>query len=359
MDQLILPDPGRPDYCARCATPMVLQTRGGRARPTCPACGWVYYARPALGAAVAVELDGALVLVQRRFEPYAGWWMLPAGFVEYGEFAEDTAAREAEEETGLQVALDGLLGLYFGAGDPRDVSHLAVYRAHAVGGALQAADDAVDVRAFAPDAIPTEIAFEAQREAIADWLAARPGAPATAQARRLLRYAAAGPAPPVLVYAIVENPRGSTTRIHYDAAAASFLPEPRPFPWPLPAHYGWIPGTLNAADDTELDVLVADTAPTAPGAVLVARPIGVMYRSDGDHKVLALRADIGSAHPEVREAAQVPDLQAELARWHRDFRPSVEITGWGDAAAARRLILDSQAAWVAGRGARGGQGDSG
>ncbi len=105
MDQLILPDPGRPDYCARCATPTALQERGGRKRPTCPACGWVYYARPALGAAVAVELEGKLVLVQRRFEPYAGWWMLPAGFVEYGEFAEDTAAREAEEETGLRVEL--------------------------------------------------------------------------------------------------------------------------------------------------------------------------------------------------------------------------------------------------------------
>ena len=109
MDQLILPDPGRPDYCARCATPTVLQPRGGRQRPTCPACGWVYYARPALGAAVAVERDGGLVLVQRRFEPYAGWWMLTAGLVEYGEFAEYTEAREAEVVTGLEVCLYALL----------------------------------------------------------------------------------------------------------------------------------------------------------------------------------------------------------------------------------------------------------
>ncbi len=349
MDQLILPDPGRPAYCARCGTPTVLQERGGRARPTCPACGWVYYARPALGAAVAVELDGRLVLVQRRFEPYAGWWMLPAGFVEYGEFAEETAAREAEEETGLQVALDGLLGLYFGAGDPRNVAHLAVYRAHAVGGTLRAADDARDVRAFAPDAIPLEIAFEAQREAIADWLAGRPGAPAAGRARRLLRYAAAGPAPPVLVYAVIENPRGSTTRIRYDTTAAAFRPEPRPFPWPLPVHYGWVPGTLCAADGTELDIMVADPAPTAPGAVLVARPVGVMYRSDGDHKVLALRADTGTAYPETTEAAQLPAVQAETVRWLRDWRPTVQVTGWGDAAAARRLVLACQAAWVAAR----------
>src|SRR2546421_11580247 len=118
MDQLILPDPGRPDYCARCGTPLVPRTHGGRTRPACPNCGWVYYARNALGAAVAVELDGGLVLVQRRFEPYAGWWMLPAGVVEYGEVAADTAARQAGEGTGGQVGPHRPLGLYFGAGDP-------------------------------------------------------------------------------------------------------------------------------------------------------------------------------------------------------------------------------------------------
>jgi 8-oxo-dGTP diphosphatase len=285
--------------------------------------------------------------VQRRFEPYAGWWMLPAGFVEYGEFAEDTAARETEEETGLQVALDGLLGLYFGAGDPRNAAHLAVYRAHAVGGTLQAADDAVDVRAFAPDAIPLEIAFEAQRQAIADWVAKRPAGPAMGRARRLLRYAAAGPAAPVLVYVVIENPRGSTERIRYDARAGAFHPEGRPFPWPLPIHYGWIPGTLNPADAAELDVLVPDPGHTSPGASLVARPIGVMYRSDGDHKVLALRADSGTAYPDTTEAAALPDAQAMTVRWLRDYKADVETTGWGDSAAARRLILDCQAAWVA------------
>ncbi len=349
MDQLILPDPGRPDYCARCGTHLVSQDRGGRVRPVCPACGWVYYARNAMGAAVAVEHDGGLVLVQRRFEPYKDWWMLPAGFVEYGEFAADTAAREAEEETGLQVALDGLLGLYFGASDPRNVAHLAVYRAHAVGGVLRPADDAATVRAFAPDAIPLEIAFESQREAIADWLAARPSAPGLSRGRRLMDYADAGPAAPVLVYAVVENPRGSTTRIRYDPAAARFVAEPRPFPWPLPAHYGWIPGTLCDADDDALDVLVPDPGHTAPGAVLVGRPVGVMYRSDGDHKILALRADAGTAYPDVTEAAQLPEIQQQLVRWLGDFRSDVQATGWGDAAAARRLILEGQAAWVARR----------
>ena len=87
-------------------------------RPVCPACGWVYYAKNATGAALAVIEHEQVLLVRRAHEPYKGQWMLPAGFVEYGEFAEESAVREAEEETGLRVEVTGLWGLYFGTDDP-------------------------------------------------------------------------------------------------------------------------------------------------------------------------------------------------------------------------------------------------
>jgi inorganic pyrophosphatase len=151
------------------------------------------------------------------------------------------------------------------------------------------------------------------------------------------------------VYAVIENPRGSTGRIRYDAATATFAPEPRPFPWPLPVHYGWIPGTLCEADGAELDVLLPDPGHTTPGAVLVGRPIGVLYRSDGDHKIVALRADAGTAYPATTEVAELPELQTQLVQWLHDYRADVQATGWGDAAAARHLILTCQAAWVAER----------
>ncbi len=162
-------DPGRPGRCVRCGTQTEETDRGGRARPACPSCGWVYYARNALGAALAIEGPGGILLVQRSHDPYEGQWMLPAGFVEYGEFAEESAVREAEEETGLQVELTGLWGLYFGTDDPRNVAHLAVYGARAVGGELRAGDDARDARFFPRGQLPAEIAFEAHRQALADW----------------------------------------------------------------------------------------------------------------------------------------------------------------------------------------------
>ena len=163
------PDPGRPDFCGRCAAPLVAQAKGGRARPVCPRCGWVYYARPAFGAAVLIEFGGRVLLVQRRNPPYQGYWMLPAGFVEYDECAAGTAVREAREETGLEVRLAGLHGLYYGTDDPRNPSHLAVYYAEVTGGELRVGDDAAALATFHPAELPQQIAFAGQRQALADW----------------------------------------------------------------------------------------------------------------------------------------------------------------------------------------------
>ena len=164
-------DPGEPSYCAKCGKPTIMRAHGGRARPHCVACGWTYFGKNAMGAAVAILSDDGqrLLLVQRAHEPYLGWWMLPAGFIEYGEYAADTAVREAEEETGLQVELTGLRGLYFGTDDPRDISHLAVYDARVVGGTLTAGDDASAVAFFGPDELPEQIAFQGHRDALRDW----------------------------------------------------------------------------------------------------------------------------------------------------------------------------------------------
>jgi 8-oxo-dGTP diphosphatase len=177
LDPSGFPDPGRPRYCARCGAALEERERGGRRRPVCPRCGWTYYAKNAIGAAVLIErpaVAGAgkeVLLVQRAHEPYRDWWMLPAGFVEYGERAEATAVREAREECGIEVRLDGLFGVYFGTDDPRNPSYLLVYRAHPVdeGATLVAGDDARALGWFAAGALPERIAFEGHRQALADW----------------------------------------------------------------------------------------------------------------------------------------------------------------------------------------------
>jgi 8-oxo-dGTP diphosphatase len=171
VDPSGFPDPGRPRYCARCGAAMEERDTHDRRRPVCPRCGWTYYAKNAIGAAILIERDGAALLVQRAREPYRGDWMLPAGYVEYGEDAARTAVREAAEECGLTVRLAGIFGHYFGTDDPRNPSYLIVYRAvpEPADATPRAGDDAAATGWFAPDALPANIAFEAHRRALADW----------------------------------------------------------------------------------------------------------------------------------------------------------------------------------------------
>ncbi|HEU4941145.1 MAG TPA: NUDIX domain-containing protein, partial [Candidatus Eisenbacteria bacterium] len=83
------------------------------------------------------------------------------------------AVREAREETGLRVRLDGLFGVYAGRDDPRTRAVLILYHARITGGRLTAGDDASEVAFFPLERLPRPIAFRAHVEALRDlkkWL---------------------------------------------------------------------------------------------------------------------------------------------------------------------------------------------
>jgi len=89
-----------------------LLKRGDPKRLVCESCGFVLYLGPKLVAGTIFELDGGVVLIQRSIEPGYGKWTFPGGFVERGEVAEDAARREALEETGVEIEVTGIVGLY-------------------------------------------------------------------------------------------------------------------------------------------------------------------------------------------------------------------------------------------------------
>ena len=122
------------------------------------------------------------ILIRRGFQPGRGLWAQPGGFLEVDETPTEGAIRETLEETGLVVAPGEIVGLY--ARLEAAVVVLA-YEAAIVGGELRTTPEALEVRAFAPDAIPwPEIAFRTTWWALVDWLARRhpevrpPGRPA-------------------------------------------------------------------------------------------------------------------------------------------------------------------------------------
>ena len=157
-----------PTYCPRCGATLERRFAEGREREVCSACGFVFYRNPVPAVGVVVELEGQVVLVRRRYEPRAGFWALPAGFMELGESAEEAAIRECHEETGLLVQIDHLLGVYsFGFGEQSGL--LIIYAATAAGGILAAGDDATEVGTFSLEQLPGSFAFRTHLQALDRW----------------------------------------------------------------------------------------------------------------------------------------------------------------------------------------------
>lgn len=102
-----------------------------------------------------------IVLVERKYPPYG--WALPGGFVEYGESLEETAVREAKEETSLDIRLVEQFYTYSDPGrDPRFHTISTVYIATAQG-RPRAHDDALNVGVFTEGDRPRPLAFDHER----------------------------------------------------------------------------------------------------------------------------------------------------------------------------------------------------
>lgn len=68
-----------------------------------------YPSSPLVGAGAVVYDGPKVLLIKRKYPPNEGRWALPGGLVELGERVQDAVVREIKEETGLEVALKGLL----------------------------------------------------------------------------------------------------------------------------------------------------------------------------------------------------------------------------------------------------------
>ena len=117
-----------------------------------------------------------------------------------------------------------------------------------------------------------------------------------------------------------------------------------------PGNYGFIPHTLSE-DGDPCDVLVANTRPLVPGSYIAVRPIGVMLMEDeggGDEKIIAVPVPkLTKRYENVHNYTDLPKITLDQIQHffehYKDLEPGkwVKLKGWGDAATAKKLIVEA------------------
>ncbi len=158
--------PGEFSYCPHCATELEVSDVKGGARRNCPACGFVHFRNPGVGAAVVVWDDaGRLLLIKRsQGTTRPGLWAIPAGYVDYGEDIRSAAARELFEETGLVADVGDPVWVASNFHDPATLTVGIWFAGTVIGGSLRPGDDADEAGFFAlgdlpPLAFDTDVAY--------------------------------------------------------------------------------------------------------------------------------------------------------------------------------------------------------
>ena len=163
---------------------------------------------------------------------------------------------------------------------------------------------------------------------------------------------AIGNNPPDDVNVIIEVPiGGEPIKYEMDKAAGTlvvdrFLHTPMRYP----GNYGFVPHTLSD-DGDPIDVLVANTRPIVPGAIINVRPIGVLQMEDdagGDEKIIAVPVPrLTKRYSHVTNYTDLPEITIQQIQHffehYKDLEPDkwVKLIGWGDAAKARNLIAEA------------------
>ena len=157
------------NFCPNCGAQLPT-TNSQFAPQPCEHCGRTHYhnSKPCAGALIVK--DKRVLLVLRAVEPFKGCWDIPGGFLEAGEHPRDGMLREVKEETGLDVRVIDLLGMYMDryGDDSFTLNHY--YIVEPIGGTLRAADDVNDYRWFSLDQLPPDeqIAFAHTQRVLRD-----------------------------------------------------------------------------------------------------------------------------------------------------------------------------------------------
>ena len=158
--------------------------------------------------------------------------------------------------------------------------------------------------------------------------------------------------PPDEVNVVVEVPvGGEPIKYEMDKAAGTLVVDRFLYTaMRYPGNYGFIPHTLSD-DGDPCDVLVANQRGVVPGAVMAVRPVGVLKMQDeagGDEKIIAVPVSrLTRRYERVHDYRDLPEITLHQIQHffehYKDLESGkwVKMLGWGDAAQAKQLIVES------------------
>lgn len=144
---------------------------GDRERLVCKDCNFIAYENPKIVVGSVIAEDDRVLLCRRAIEPRAGFWTIPAGYLEIGETVVEGAQREAWEEARTRIAVNCMLAVY-------SIAQLdqvqIIFRAHLAEPGFEAGPESLEVMQFGWNAIPwSEIAFSSVSWALHAWYITR------------------------------------------------------------------------------------------------------------------------------------------------------------------------------------------
>jgi 8-oxo-dGTP diphosphatase len=134
------------NFCQQCGAKLELHTdHEHKLRPKCSGCGFTYYKNPIpASACVILNENDEIVVIKRKFEPNAGGWALPSGYIEIDQTPEECAVEEMLEETGLSGEILEFLGYYTDFSPIYEKVISFGFLMKVSGGELRAGDDALE-----------------------------------------------------------------------------------------------------------------------------------------------------------------------------------------------------------------------
>lgn len=155
------------NFCSNCGSPdLRTEVPNGDNRPrlVCGQCGDIHYRNPKIIAGCLPIWEGKVLLCRRAIDPRAGYWNVPAGFLEIGETVEEGAIREVWEEAEARVRLVGLQTVF------TFTNYWHVYLqfvGELIDGQFGVGEESTESRLFSEEDLPwDEIAFESSRFAL-------------------------------------------------------------------------------------------------------------------------------------------------------------------------------------------------